>query len=259
MSQYLEPQNSEYQLTEEEELKRCQSYADIGDMHALCQLGDWYRQGLKCLEQNKDMARYYYEQSAIKGQSSAQLRLAGIYEYGDGVEKDTKVIIKYLEQSVKGNNDIAMWILAAKYESGIGVKKNIKKAIELYKQSAKLANYEAQYRLGIIYYEGKYLKKDIFMALECLHDSFVNFEFCKKLNVTTLSNLAKTKLDEIYQKIRDNYKGGYQDGLGLIYDAHRKTEKEKEILVIMNNIFMLIKEGTGLMGGIVVLITDYSL
>ncbi len=71
------------------------------------------------------------------------LKLAKIYENGEGVDKDINQAIDYYKRAAHLDDIESILKLAKICENGEGVDKDIKKAIDYYKKAAELGNVTA--------------------------------------------------------------------------------------------------------------------
>ncbi len=85
----------------------------------------------------------------------------------DYAKRNLKKGAKLLEKASQAGNATAKYVLAGMYETGTGVDKDSSKAIELLTASAKLGNAQAQSYLGDMLYEGRGVKKDYAKAVKC--------------------------------------------------------------------------------------------
>ena len=88
---------------------------------------------------------------AQQGNADAQLNLAGMYNYGEGVQQDyAKAIHWYLKAANQGNAD-AQFALGVTYFLGDGVRQDSSKAIYWFLKAANQGHSNAQNLLGMMY------------------------------------------------------------------------------------------------------------
>jgi tetratricopeptide (TPR) repeat protein len=96
-----------------------------------------------------------------------QVELGGMYENGKDVDQNSLAALGlYQKAAAQGSRD-ALLRIAFLYEYGEGIK-NPAKAIELYRQAAENGSAEAQFEVGMRYARGWELKKDYSEALKWL-------------------------------------------------------------------------------------------
>src|SRR2546430_63111 len=86
----------------------------------------------------------YYEESAEKGYSDAQVNLGSSYYYGHGVEKDPKKAIYWYQKAAINGNADALCNLGQCYQLGVGDEKDEIKAFKYYEESAEKGHVIAQ-------------------------------------------------------------------------------------------------------------------
>ena len=88
---------------------------------------------------------------AIEGYVDAQYNLARIYSNGESVDQDLELAAYwFLQAAEKGNRD-AQHQLARMFEKGFGLEMDLKEAFNWYKLSAEQGSIESQYSLGLAY------------------------------------------------------------------------------------------------------------
>ncbi len=124
-----------------------------------------YENGLG-VKQNFVEALQWFEKSAERGNTTAQLNLGMMYKKGLGVKQNFEKAFQWFEKSAKGGNTIAQLNLGVMYEKGLVVEKNVKKAFYWYQESAGQGNMKAQYNLGLIFYRGLGVEKNFEKAFQ---------------------------------------------------------------------------------------------
>lgn len=82
---------------------------------------------------------------ADNGNPTAATKLAELYRYGLGVERDYTTARKWFEIGAKGSDIDAIDSLAWLVENGIGGSKDKQRAMALHEQAARLGSSHAQY------------------------------------------------------------------------------------------------------------------
>jgi TPR repeat protein len=115
-----------------------QTRAQSGDPDALYQLGTLSLAGLGVV-QDYVAARKYLEQAATQGNAGAACELGLLYQtatYADGPPVDLNQAAKWYGVSAAKGDAYGEFALAGLYQSGLGVAKDTDKAAELYAQAA---------------------------------------------------------------------------------------------------------------------------
>lgn len=99
----------------------------------------------------------------------ALLRLAKIYEKGEGINQDYSKEIECLNKAISQGSSEAMFQLGRLYMLGWGIVKEKQKAIELFERASEQCHIKANYQLYFAYYDGDNTQKQL--ALEKLRCS----------------------------------------------------------------------------------------
>ena len=129
------------------------------------ELGDMYFWGEK-IEQDYDMAVYFYQISAHKGNYIAQNNLGHCFEFGIGVSKDYRKAAEWYLKSAEQGYAPAQFNIGECYYYGQGVKKDRSEAIFWYIKAARQNEADAQYVLGNCYYKGKDIDRNYSEAVQ---------------------------------------------------------------------------------------------
>ncbi|GGD35800.1 hypothetical protein GCM10012288_07220 [Malaciobacter pacificus] len=97
-----------------------------------------------------DEARAIWEDLAKKGNTTALINLANLFEQGNGVKKDRKEALKYIQKAAELNDDRAQYELGIEYEKGIHLPRDIDKAEYWLKKSCENENSDAYLAYGIM-------------------------------------------------------------------------------------------------------------
>lgn len=97
-----------------------------------------------------DEAKAIWEELAKKGNTTALINLANLYEQGNGVKKDKKESMKYIQKAAELGDYRAQYDLGIEYEKGIYVKRDIDKAEYWLKKSCENGNAQAYLAYGIM-------------------------------------------------------------------------------------------------------------
>jgi TPR repeat protein len=115
-----------------------------------------YASAVKALEEGDfGAARREFRRLAEKGDAKARLRLAILYDKGEGGGRDVGEAARWYGLAADEGLAVARFNLGSLYEHGDGVKKNLDEAVRLYRQAAEQNLAHAQYNLGVLYAEGR--------------------------------------------------------------------------------------------------------
>ena len=130
-----------------------------GDIIAQYQLGNMYDYGYG-VEKDSKKAAYWYQKAAEQGYACAQDRLGTAYFIGYGVEKDELKAVEWYGKAAEQGFVDGQVNLGHMYEKGYGVNKDYTKAVEWYGKAAEQGDAPAQYHLGKFYQNGNAVAKD---------------------------------------------------------------------------------------------------
>lgn len=208
--------------------------AEAGDSEAMFDLGLCYEKGYGVSMDIRKAIDLF--KKASEEVPFAYLKLASIYEYGEGgIEKDLAKAFEYSYKAMIEGEKRAGLILAPFYEKGIVVEKDTEKAKTIYQETFdylhKMAFEEedddAIFRLGNIYFNGLPqigIKQDFRMALELY------------LKVEDENDMVQNDLGVIYANglgVEQNYKKA-------VYWYSQAAEKQnKEAISNLANCYLL--------------------
>ncbi|KAG0248455.1 hypothetical protein BG011_010259 [Mortierella polycephala] len=113
------------------------------------------------LPQTDDLVVSFFSMQAQQGDVDAQLFLGWMYSHGrDGVDKSVEDSLCWYRQAAKRGNATAQLALARIYEQGQGVEPSDVEAVTWYRKAADRGNAEAQFSLGRLYDHGRGVKED---------------------------------------------------------------------------------------------------
>ena len=107
----------------------------------------------------------WYENAGRDGDGEAQLALARLYLFGDGVPRDYHKAAQWFLLAAEGGDPNAQYAIGVLMERGLGVAKDPAGAIAWYEEAAALGHVEALNNTGIAYFEGKAVARDYTRAL----------------------------------------------------------------------------------------------
>src|SRR5262252_251463 len=103
---------------------------------------------------------------AEKGEAWAQLQLAELYDYGDGVPQSYAEAAKWYRKAAEQGDPEAQYNLFAMYYFGQGVKRDVGQAVLWVRKAAEQNYSEAQRGLGLMYRDGREVPQNYAEALK---------------------------------------------------------------------------------------------
>lgn len=169
-----------------------QKAADVGNIDAICNLGNVYRYG-KRVPKNIHKAIELFKKAADLGNTYAMNKLGYIYNNNNEVKKNIEKATEYFKKAADLDDIEGINNLAYMY---INYDKDKKKGIELFTKAANLGNIDAMINLCYMYIEGKGVEKNIDKAKEYL----------KKAEDLSLLNPIRNKKRKLEENICDESK-----------------------------------------------------
>jgi TPR repeat protein len=112
------------------------------------------------IEQDKTLARRWFEIAAQRGHLMARNMLGRCHEHGWGCVADPSVAAGHYRQAAEAGLDWAMYNLANLLATGRGVAENQPQALTLYRRAAKLGHAKSMNLLGRYLEEGRFCPAD---------------------------------------------------------------------------------------------------
>ena len=155
----LENRSSE-KVTVDEFEKTLKPLIDKNDSYALEYMGRLYLGQTHGIVKDDSLAIMWFEKAANVGSVNCMIRLANMYQYGNGAKKDyTKALKWYKKAALKGDSE-SQFAVGVFYDFAYGVKKNDKEASKWYRMAADNGHTVALYNLGLNYLYGRGVKQD---------------------------------------------------------------------------------------------------
>lgn len=181
-------------------------------------LGKCYELG-RGVEQKYQEAKKAFEIADMWGNAYATFSLAGMYHYGNGVEKDLEKAFSYYQKTTeKIDFPFAHYQIGRMLESGIGTEidegssmQHYKKALKGFVQmNEKLPDAKLQYRIGIMYLNGLGEEKNEEKGIEYLLKAaeMKNADAQYALAKQYLEKETKDKIEEGVRWLRDSAENG---------------------------------------------------
>ena len=122
-----------------------------------------YGQGVK---KDSRKALDWYIKAASQGQPAVQYQIGAKYFRGDGTKQDYAEAAKWWEMAAAGGQVDAQFNLGLMYFRGLALKQDDAKAAELFRAAAEQGHAHAQYSLAVMYAFGRGVPKNYQTALE---------------------------------------------------------------------------------------------
>jgi len=147
---------------------------------------------------NLKEARSWYGNSAQGGWIEAQVKLARMYELGQGGTADMRRAIKWYQLAVRsGQNKDAAFRLAEIYFKGKGTLQNQNKAFKLYRIAANSGHPVARYLMGNMYETGWGVEPDVVTAFAWYSLAAKQAKIVSQYNKNFKANVALVRLEKI--------------------------------------------------------------
>lgn len=99
---------------------------------------------------NYEEAREIWQQLADRGNTTAMINLASLFQQGKGVEEDPGHALKYIIDAAELGDPRAQYELGIEYEKGIIVERDIEKATNWLLKSAKQGDQDGQFAYAMM-------------------------------------------------------------------------------------------------------------
>jgi len=117
--------------------------ARLGSARSQCRLGYYYYSG-QGVEQDYDIAAYWYRRAAEQGYSRAQYNLGCCYYLGRGAAQDYRLAIHWYGRAAEHGNPRAQYAVGYCYEYGKGVEQNYNLAQNWYGRAVEKGHLRAR-------------------------------------------------------------------------------------------------------------------
>jgi len=118
------------------------------------------------VEQNFQIAFYWFRESAVQGHSRAQAYLGAMLLFGKTIKQDREQAIEWIKKSANTQEPFGMTLLGQIYLEGDGVEKDPVTAVKWLTKAAEFEDPVAQICLGQLYLYGKGVEKNLELAFQ---------------------------------------------------------------------------------------------
>jgi TPR repeat protein len=194
-----------------------------GNQDAQLFLGWMYSHGWGGVEKSVEDSLCWYREAAERGNDTAQLTLARIYEQGQGVEpSDVEAVTWYRKAADRGNAE-AQFSLGQLYDYGRGVKESLVDAAQWYGRAADQGHVDAQVKMGSWCSLGLGVEKSDIKAVNWYRKAALQGSATGQLNFGYMYHSGQglerddIKAVEWYRKAADQGEAGALVNLGVMY------------------------------------------
>jgi hypothetical protein len=152
-------------MSHAEVMRQLQKHVDKGQAGAQMHLGEAYYYGDVGLKQNLKRGFQLFELAAAQGHAKAQVRLAGCYLYGRGVEVDYEAAALWYRRAAEQGHPEAQYNLGEMFVHGRGVAQSFDEAAKWWRLAAAQGDADALRNLGGMYQNGDSVPQDDTEAL----------------------------------------------------------------------------------------------
>lgn len=140
--------------TKQQDIEILIKKAESGDADSQFSLGISYDYG-QGIEQDSKLAAKWYSKAAEQGHAAAQFSLGHMHENGQGVPQNDEDAVYWYQMSAEKGYIDAQFNLALMYESGNGVQQDYKQAAKWYRKAARCGDLDSLVNLGTMYCNGE--------------------------------------------------------------------------------------------------------
>jgi TPR repeat protein len=149
----------DYKKDDKEAAKWFRLAAEQGVADAQTKLAGMYEYG-QGVPYDYALAAYWFRMAAEQGDVHGQWRLCDMYNKGRGVGQDEEQSVYWCRKAADQNNAIGQYMLGDKYKDGLGVEQDDEQAVYWYRKAADQDDSEGQCLLADMYSKGRGVEKD---------------------------------------------------------------------------------------------------
>ncbi len=200
---------------------------------------------------NYQVAYFFYQLSAMHGNSIAHFCLGNLYERGLGVKRDEKTAVAYYQNAIILGNKPALYRLGRMYLYGFGVQQNYGKAIKYLTEASKTVQ-SGQYKLmalnelGLMYENGFGVPKDLKKAAICYHEAASHGYVLAMVNLYRLYNALQNLTLNGKEKLESDVAKVHPDVLAQSTEQKEECKENymKGSTTPILNVFQMATQGT---------------
>ena len=158
--------------TDEELLKQCKKRVEIGDAHAMYNLGCCYAVGLYGMPQNVEKALEIWRRAGQLGHAKSYYSIGTAYDDGNGVERDEKKARHYWELAAMGG------VVEARYNLGVYEWRasSVDRALKHFMIAVSFGDNDSLENIKQLFMDGDATKDDYTKALQVYQENLVEIK-----------------------------------------------------------------------------------
>lgn len=169
-------------------INKCNLLISQGNTEGYMRLAYMFRYGSGVQKDEKKAFNLYLE-AANRGDAEGAYNVGMFYKFGLGVEKDEYVAFKWLLKAAENGNSDAMSEVGECYDDGKGISKNGKEAEKWFLKSASQGNAHVSFKLGLFYQYRQDNKEEAIYWFK--KDADINYEQTGKEDCVSLKCLRE--------------------------------------------------------------------
>ncbi len=162
----------------------CFANQGLNDPEIWTDLGYMYQNG-QGLEQDDELAVFWYRKAAEQGYASGQFNLGWMYDNGRGLEQDDELAVYWYRKAAEQGHARGQFNLGLMYQNGRGIEQDDELAVFWYRKAADQGYARGQGNLGWMYQNGRGVEQDDEKAV------FWYRKAAEQGNTTAQENLTK--------------------------------------------------------------------
>jgi len=156
----------------QEAMERLKKRAEGGDPMAICNLGNYYKEGTYGFPQDSAKALEHWHRASELGYAGAYCNIGLAYENGDDIDVDMKKAVYYYELSAIGGNELARYYLGnLEVKSG-----NVERALRHYMIAVRSGYSDSLQNIKWLYSNGHITKGVYTKALQAHQEYLVEIK-----------------------------------------------------------------------------------
>ena len=171
-------------------------------------------------------AARWYELSAKHGDADAQLRIARMYDQGQGVSQDEKLAARWYKKAAQQGLATAQYALGTMYDNGRGVPLSYRLARSWFRLAAAQGDTTADYQLGLNYLFGKGVREN----RKCAETLFRHASTGSHVLGTVALAVVTAKTSDFVQAVELLFQQHQRASLGSMQDSASQLEEFRKRL-----------------------------
>ncbi|MDA9982719.1 sel1 repeat family protein [Gammaproteobacteria bacterium] len=168
------------------------------------------------------------KQQAKDGDAAKLIKLAGIYQLGSCVKRDTQFAVKLIQQAAYQGNVTAQRKVGLSYYNGWGVEQDLAYAAYWFREAAKSGDGIAQHRLGLMYQKGIGVNQDLEEAKKWYEKSSAQGDYGSRKALEVV--VCEMDIDSCEKRFGEETRKRYEERKTLA--EARREQKRNEFLLL---------------------------